>query len=45
MRAFSNGGWTALTLSWAWYLMAQHPQAEQKLWAELDALKARLGVD
>ena len=31
---------TALTLSWAWYLMAQHPQAEQKLWAELEAVLA-----
>lgn len=27
---------TALVLSWTWYLMAQHPEAEQKLWAELD---------
>jgi cytochrome P450 len=29
---------TALVLSWTWYLMAQHPEAEQKLWAELDAV-------
>ena len=29
---------TALTLSWAWYLLAQHPEVEQKLWAELDAV-------
>jgi cytochrome P450 len=27
---------TALTLSWAWYLMAKHPEAEQRLCAELD---------
>ena len=31
---------TALTLSWAWYLLAQHPQTEQKLWAELDTVLA-----
>jgi cytochrome P450 len=31
---------TALTLSWTWYLMAQHPDAEQKLWAELDEVLA-----
>ena len=31
---------TALTLSWAWYLMAQHPEAEQKLWVELDSVLA-----
>jgi cytochrome P450 len=31
---------TALTLSWAWYLLAQHPEAERKLWAELDAVLA-----
>src|ERR1019366_8288245 len=24
---------TALVLSWTWYLMAQHPEAEQRLWA------------
>jgi cytochrome P450 len=29
---------TALTLSWAWYLLAQHPQAEQKLWTEIDSV-------
>jgi cytochrome P450 len=29
---------TALVLSWAWYLMAQHPEAEARLWAELDAV-------
>jgi cytochrome P450 len=27
---------TALTLVWAWYLLAQHPEAEQTLWQELD---------
>lgn len=27
---------TALTLVWAWYLIAQHPEAEAKLWQELD---------
>jgi cytochrome P450 len=26
---------TALALSWAWYLLAQHPEAEQKLAAEV----------
>ncbi len=31
---------TALVLSWAWYLMARHPEAEQRLWAELDELLA-----
>ncbi len=31
---------TALTLSWTWYLMAQHPEAEQRLWAELDTILA-----
>lgn len=29
---------TALVLSWGWYLMAQHPEVEQKLWAELDTV-------
>jgi cytochrome P450 len=29
---------TALTLSWAWYLMAQHPEAEQKLGVELETV-------
>ena len=29
---------TALTLSWTWWLLAQHPQAEAKLRAELDAV-------
>jgi cytochrome P450 len=29
---------TALVLSWTWYLLAQHPEAEQRLWAELDAV-------
>jgi cytochrome P450 len=27
---------TALTLSWSWYLLSQHPAAEAKLWQELD---------
>ena len=27
---------TALALSWSWYLLATHPQAEQKFHAELD---------
>ena len=27
---------TALTLSWAWYLLAQHPEIEQNFHAELD---------
>ena len=31
---------TALVLSWTWYLMAQNPEAEKKLWAELDAVLA-----
>jgi cytochrome P450 len=29
---------TALTLSWTWWLLAQHPEAEEKLHAELDAV-------
>jgi cytochrome P450 len=33
---------TAVTLSWTWYLLAQHPEVEQKLWAELrDVLNGR----
>ncbi|MSQ95748.1 MAG: cytochrome P450 [Gemmataceae bacterium] len=31
---------TALVLSWSWYLLAQHPQAEQKLCDELDEVLA-----
>lgn len=31
---------TALVLSWTWYLMAQHPEVEQKLWTELDEVLA-----
>ena len=27
---------TSLALSWAWYLLAQNPEAETKLWQELD---------
>jgi cytochrome P450 len=26
---------TALTLTWAWYLLAQHPEDEKRLWQEL----------
>lgn len=26
---------TAVALSWTWYLMAEHPEVEEKLWAEL----------
>jgi cytochrome P450 len=26
---------TAVSLSWTWYLLSQHPEVEQKLWAEL----------
>jgi len=26
---------TAISLSWTWYLLAQHPEAEKKLWSEL----------
>jgi cytochrome P450 len=26
---------TAVSLSWVWLLLSQHPEAEQKLWAEL----------
>jgi cytochrome P450 len=34
---------TALALSWSWYLLAQHPDKEQKFHAELDAvLQGRL---
>jgi cytochrome P450 len=29
---------TALNLSWTWYLLAQHPEIEDKLHAELDAV-------
>ncbi len=31
---------TANTISWIWYLLAQHPEVEQKLWAELDRVLA-----
>lgn len=27
---------TALTLTWAWYLLAQHPETEARLWQELE---------
>jgi cytochrome P450 len=26
---------TAVSLSWAWYLLAQHPEMEKRLWSEL----------
>lgn len=26
---------TAVSLSWAWYLLAQHPEVDKKLWSEL----------
>jgi len=26
---------TAVSLSWTWYLLAQHPEVEEKLWSEL----------
>ena len=26
---------TAVSLSWTWYLLSQHPEVEQKLWSEL----------
>jgi cytochrome P450 len=29
---------TALNLSWAWYLLAQHPEVEQRLHAELESV-------
>lgn len=29
---------TAMTLTWAWYLLAQHPEVEQKLVAELQSI-------
>jgi cytochrome P450 len=34
---------TANTLSWTWYLLSQHPEAERRLWEELDTvLEGRL---
>lgn len=33
---------TAQTLSWAWYLLSLHPEAEARLHAEADALGGRL---
>jgi cytochrome P450 len=29
---------TAVSLSWTWLLLSQHPEVEQKLWAELSAV-------
>ncbi len=31
---------TSLALSWAWYLLAQHPEVETRLWQELDEVLA-----
>lgn len=31
---------TANTMSWIWYLLSQHPEAEQKLYSELDSVLA-----
>ncbi len=36
---------TAGTLNWAWYLLSQHPQIEQTLHVEVDALPADPGFD
>src|SRR5215213_2860559 len=36
---------TALTLTWAWYLLALHPQAEARLWQELDEVLAERAPD
>lgn len=33
---------TASTLNWCWYLISQHPEVEQKLWEELEALSGPL---
>lgn len=33
---FAGHETTALTLTWIWYLLAQHPEVETKLYAELD---------
>lgn len=32
---------TATSLTWAWSLLADHPEAEQRMWAEIDALEGR----
>jgi cytochrome P450 len=29
---------TAVSLSWIWFLLSNHPDVEQKLWSELDAV-------
>lgn len=29
---------TAHTLSWTWYLLSQHPEVEEKFWAELETI-------
>lgn len=36
--AFAGHETTACALTWAWYLLAQHPEVEQRLHAELDAV-------
>ena len=35
---------TASALNWLWYLLSQHPEAEQRLHAEVDALPAPLAT-
>jgi len=29
---------SATTLAWTWYLLSQHPETEQRLWAELESV-------
>lgn len=36
---------TASALNWTWYLLAQHPQAQQRLHAEIDAAAAAAAPD
>ena len=36
---------TAVALAWTWALLAQHPDAEARLWAEVDALGAPPSFD
>lgn len=35
---FAGHETTANTLTWAWYLLSQHPEARAKLWREVDSL-------
>lgn len=35
---FTGHETTALALTWTWYLLAQHPEAQAKLGAEIDAV-------